>query len=444
MPPSSATNTPADDPLSANTIGPEPATPRSTRPGFLYAFSALKHRNYRLYWFGQLISLIGTWMQATGIAWLVLQVTHSAWQLGVVSALQYLPVLLFALLGGVFADRWPKRELLLVTQAVAMVQAIIFYALVITHTIQLWEIALLAFLLGITTSLDQPTRQAFVVEMVGREELPNAIALNSSMGSLVRILGPALGGLIISLGGVDPLFLLNAMSFIAALSGLALIDRRALHYPDHPADTPLQSMWQSLREGIMYSWQSPAILLIIWVAGLVLLWGANFTVILPVFATDVLHVGANGFGALSSALGVGALLGGIWLAWRQPRMTIHAFLLSLFLFGALDFSFALSLNVYLSAILIASISAVEAIYAAQSITVLQAMTPDRLRGRVMSVAIFFFTGSAPLGFLLAGWLTALCGASLGLLICAMLIFLTVAVGWIWRDRAEHDLAAHMV
>jgi MFS family permease len=210
------------------------------------------------------------------------------------------------------------------------------------------------------------------------------------------------------------------------------------------ADAPRQSAWQSLREGLGYVWQSPAILLIIWVAGLVLLWGANFTVILPVFASDVLHVGSQGFGALSAALGIGALLGGIWLAWRQQRMTIHTFLLSMLLFGVLDAGFAFSQNFYLSALLIASIGALEAIYAAQSMSTLQAIAPDRLRGRVISVAIFFFTGSAPLGFLLAGWLTALCGAPLGLIICALLIFMTVAVGWLYRKPAERDLTAQLM
>ncbi len=440
MPPSPST----DAPINESAAQPDTAALHPARPNLMRAFSALQHRNYRLYWCGQLISNIGTWMQSTGVAWLVLQLTHSAWQLGVVSALQYVPVLLFALLGGVFADRWPKRELLLVTQSVAMIQSLIFFALLATHAIQVWEIYLLALLLGVTTSLDQPTRSAFVVELVGRGDLTNGVALNSAMISLVRILGPALGGLIIGLGGVGPLFLLNAISFIAALGGLVLIDSRALHHTQRPtAGATRQSTWQSLREGLVYVWQSPAILLIIWVAGLVLLWGANFTVILPVFATEVLHVGAQGFGALSAAIGIGALLGGIWLAWRQQRMTIHAFLLSMFLFGILDAGFALSQNFYLSAILIASIAALEAIYAAQSMTTLQAIAPDRLRGRVISVAIFFFTGSAPLGFLLAGWLTALCGAPLGLIICAVLIVLTVAVGWLWRETAERDLSAQI-
>ena len=170
-----------------------------------------------------MISLIGTWMQTTGQAWLVLEITHSAWQLGIVGALQFLPILLFSIFGGVFADRWPKRNMLLFTQSIAMVQAVILWGLVASGHVQLWEIYLLALLLGITNSLDMPTRQAFVVEMVGREDLPNGVALNSSIFNLARILGPGMGGLIIAFSGVTTLFLLNALSFIAVIGGLLMM-----------------------------------------------------------------------------------------------------------------------------------------------------------------------------------------------------------------------------
>src|SRR2546425_2931743 len=187
--------------------------------GLLRAFLALRHRNFRLFWFGQLISLIGTWMQSIGQAWLVLELTHNALLLGLVGALQFLPVLLFTLFGGVLADRWPKRTVLLFTQSSAMIEAMILWILVATGMVQIWHILVLAALLGMTNSLDMPTRQAFVVEMVGREDLPNAIALNSSLFNMARIIGPAIGGLIIATLGVAPLFLLNGMSFIAVLIG---------------------------------------------------------------------------------------------------------------------------------------------------------------------------------------------------------------------------------
>src|SRR3989449_4184259 len=197
--------------------------------GLLRTFVALRHRNFRLFWFGQLISLTGTWMQSIGQAWLILELTHSAWLLGVLGALQFLPVMLLSLFGGVLADRLPKRKVLLFTQSFAMLQAVLIWALVASGQVHIWHVLVLAALLGLTNSLDMPTRQAFVVEMVGREDLPNAIALNSSLFNMARIVGPGIGGLIIAWAGVAPLFLLNAISFIPVIIGLALIDLRGLY-----------------------------------------------------------------------------------------------------------------------------------------------------------------------------------------------------------------------
>src|SRR5438067_3737698 len=195
----------------------------------LRAFTSLRHRNFRLFWFGQLISLTGSWMQSIGQTWLVLELTHSAFQLGLVGALQALPVLLFALVGGVFADRWPKRRVLLWTRSAAMAQALLLWALIATGTVQLWHVYVLALLLGLTNCVGRPAGQAFVVELVGRADLPNAVALNSSLSNLTRIVGPGLGGIIIAASGVVTLFLLNALSFIATIGGLALNKRHELH-----------------------------------------------------------------------------------------------------------------------------------------------------------------------------------------------------------------------
>src|ERR1019366_4815090 len=208
---------------------------KRTKGSFTRTFSALKHRNFRLFWTGQMLSLIGTWMQTTGQAWLVLQMTKSAWALGLVGALQFLPVLLFSLFGGVLADRVPKRTLVLFTQSSSMLLAAILWLLVVTGTVQLWHIFVLAVLLGITNSLDMPTRQSFVSEMVGHEDLPNAVALNSSVFNMARIIGPGLGGLIIAWLGIAPLFLLNALSFIPVLIGLTLINTKQLHTVIRPA-----------------------------------------------------------------------------------------------------------------------------------------------------------------------------------------------------------------
>ncbi len=265
------------------------------RTGLLRTFIALRHRNYRLFFFGQMISLIGTWMQTTAQAWLVLELTHSALLLGLVGALQFLPVMVFSLFGGVLADRVPKRTLLLVTQSVALVQATIMWLLVVTGTVHIWHIMLLAALLGLTQALDTPTRQAFVGEMVGREDMPNAIALNSSLVNMARVLGPGLGGLLIAWLGIAPLFLLNTISFIAVIIGLVMIDQRTLHaLPSRRTDDKKLSTFQSLREGLFYVWHMPTVLLVIGVVGVIALFGINFNVMLPLFATDVFHAGPVG------------------------------------------------------------------------------------------------------------------------------------------------------
>jgi MFS family permease len=412
--------------------------PKPPGKGLLRAFTSLGQRNYRLFWFGQMISSTGSYMQTIGQAWLVLELTHSAWQLGLVGALQSLPVLLFSLFGGVFADRWPKRRILLVTQAAAMIQALLLWTLIATGTIQLWHLYVLAMLLGLTNSLDHPTRQAFVIELVGREDLPNAVALNASLSQLTRVVGPGMAGIIIAASSVTMLFLLNALSFLAVLVGLALIKSHELHaralQPRSVGER--QNTWQNLREGVAYVWNTPAMLSVILVVGLVLLFGSNFNVVLPLFATDVLHGGATGFGFLSAASAIGSLCSALWLAWGNQKPTIRRVLIGTLVFGVLEAVFAVSRIYPLSLVLIASVGFAETAFAQLSITMLQTVAPDHLRGRVMSVTLLFFDGSVPLGYLLMGWLSGLYGASIALLIGALLSLVVAGAGWIWRKPAE--------
>lgn len=410
------------------------------RRGFLRTFSALRHRNFRLFWIGQLVSLTGTWMQTTGQAWLVLQLTHSAWLLGVVGALQFLPVMLLALFGGVIADRVPKKKLLLFTQSFATLQAIILWLLVFTGTVQLWHILVLALMLGLTNALDMPTRQAFVVEMVGREDLPNAVALNSSLFNMARILGPGLGGLLIAWLGVTPLFLINAISFIPVLVGLVLIDSSKLHFHVKPiiagATVQKQNTMQSLREGLAYVAKTPSVLLIIVVIGTVSLFGINFNVLLPLFATDVLHAGSVGFGLISSAIGFGALVSALGLAWGNKTPSIQHMLLGAIIFCVLEAAFALSQLYVLSLVLIVAVGFAQITFSATANTTLQTVTPDHLRGRVMSVYMLVFAGSVPLGNLFTGGLAHLFGAPASLLAGAGLSFIAAFAGWILRKPAE--------
>ncbi len=352
--------------------------------------------------------------------------------------------MLFALFGGVIADRVPKRTLLLFTQSFAAVQAIILWLLVFTGTVQLWHILILALMLGMTNALDMPTRQAFVVEMVGREELPNAVALNSSLFNMARILGPGLGGLLIAWLGVTPLFLLNAISFIPVLIGLALIDITQLHFHAKPvvvgATTQKQTTMQSLREGLAYIAKTPAVLLIITVIGTVSLFGINFNVVLPLFATDVLHAGPIGFGMISSAIGFGALVSALWIAWGNKRPNIGQMLIGAIVFSVLEAVFALSQLYILSLVLIAAVGFAQITFSATANTTLQTVTPDHLRGRVMSVYMLVFAGSVPLGNLFTGGLAHLYGAPISLLAGAGLSLIAAIVGWILRAPAEKNFA----
>ncbi len=423
---------------------PELIVEKQQAHSLLRTFIALRHRNFRLFWFGQMISLTGTWMQSIGQAWLVLSLTHSAWLLGIVGALQFLPVMFLSLFGGVLADRLPKRKVLLFTQISAMIQATILWALVATGYVQIWHVLVLASLLGLTNSIDMPTRQAFVVEMVGREDLTNAIALNSSLFNMARVLGPGLGGLIIAWLGVAPLFLMNATSFIAVIIGLALIDMKSLHgisyLKNKLADMPKQSTWQSLGEGLTYVKRTPALFLVIAVIGVVSLFGINFNVMLPLFATGVLHSGPSGFGFLSAAFGLGSLFSALWIAWGNNKPRIRFMLLGALAFGALEILFALSPIYPLSLLLIASVGFAQIAMSAVANTIIQSIAPNHLRGRVMSVYMMVFAGSVPLGNLLAGGLAHLYGAPLSLLVGASLALIAAIVGWIKRSSAEKDLA----
>ena len=410
------------------------SAPRLTGKGLLRAFVALRHRNYRLYWSGQVVSLMGTYMQTIGQAWLVLELTHSGWQLGLVGALQFLPVLLFTLFGGIFADRWPKRRILLVTQLAAMAQAFLLWVLVASGTVQLWHLYVLALLLGLTNSMYLPAIRAFVIEMVGREDLPNASALNFSFSTLARIVGPGIAGIIIAGSSVTMLFLLNALSFLPVIVALTLIKSHELHTQadHHPDALAWQETWKSLREGLGYVWKTPVLLVVIVAVGLVLLFGSNFSVLLPLFATEVLHTGASGFGFLSAALSVGALFSTLWLAWSNEQPTIRHLLLGMLVFGVLEVVFAVSRIYPLSLVLIASIGFMETAFAAQALITLQAVVPDHLRGRVTSVQVLFFDGSVPPGYLLMGWLASLWGAPVAMLIGALLSLLVTGAGWVWR------------
>ncbi|HEY1354479.1 MAG TPA: MFS transporter [Ktedonobacteraceae bacterium] len=411
---------------------PDGAARRLPEKSLRRTFRSLRHRNYGLYWFGQMISLTGSSMQSIGQAWLVLKLTHSAWQLGLSGALQALPILCFSLPGGMLVDRCSRRQLLLATQATAMLQALLFWLLTITGAIQIWQIYTLALLLGCVNCLDRPATRAFVADLVGYADLPNAVALRSSLAQLTRIIGPALGGVVIAFGSVQLLFLLNTFSFLAVLASLGLINSQDLSVRAPRHSTERLPIWRSLREDLRCLWRIPEMFLVTVVVGLVLLFGSNFGVVLPLLATAVLHAGATGFGLLSAAMGSGALLSALRLAWSNRGPTTRSMLTGLLLFGVLEALFALSRSYLLSAALLAGLCFAEETFATQALTALQMLVPDHLRGLASGVQILCFDGTLPLGYVLVGWLSDLYGASLTLLLCALLCLAITTVACLWR------------
>jgi MFS family permease len=329
-----------------------PAKPKSLWwSNFAAGFRSLRIRNYRLYSISQLISLSGTWMQTTAQAWLVLRLTDSPFQVGFVVTLQFLPVTILALFGGVLADRLPKRQTIIATQTLALLQAAVFGLLVITGVIQLWQIYVLAAIQGIITAIDNPVRQAFVVDMVGREDLANAVALNSTIFNGARILGPALAGVVIKLIDIAPALFLNALSFVPVIIALLMMNPAALFAPP-PAQHG--SMTEKLREGLNYSLRTPSILLILIVVAAIGTFGYNFSVVLPLLADKVLHTDAFGFGLLSSCLGLGSLVGAIQSAY-VTNITIRRLLIGSGAFSLFFAAIAVSTNFYLTAILLAAL-----------------------------------------------------------------------------------------
>jgi MFS family permease len=374
-------------------------------------FAALRHRNFRLFFGGQLISLVGTWMQSVAQGWLVLQLSNSALALGVVGAASSLPILAFSLLGGSLADRVSKRHLLILTQSFFALLALALWALVAAGVAQTWHVVLLALLLGMGMAVDMPARQAFVVEMVGKDDLVNAIALNSSVFNGARMVGPALAGIIIASAGTANCFLLNALSFLAVIAALAMMDASLLN-GGRPNHTGLRAGLQEVRE---FLGASRPQLLVLGIMATLSIFVLPYTVLMPLFARDVLHVGARGLGFLMSATGVGALCGALIVATFGSRGSRSRWLFaSAILVSAALLAFSLSRSYALSLALLFFVGLGIVMQATTSNSFLQLSVPDAMRGRMMALFGIVFMGFMPLGNLIAGVLAHLFGASLAL------------------------------
>jgi MFS family permease len=377
---------------------------------------ALRSRNYRLFMAGQSVSLVGTWMQQVAMSWLVYRLTGSAFLLGVVGFTSQIPTFLLAPVAGVLADRWNRRRLLILTQALAMLQAAILAAAVFAHIIQVWHIIVLSLLLGVVNAFDIPVRQAFVVEMVpDRDDLGNAIALNSSMVQAARLIGPTIAGLLVASVGEGVCFLLNSASYLAVL--LALVAMKLGPNPNHGRQK--RHMLHELKEGVTYALGSAPIRSILLLVSLISLTGMSYMVLAPVYAREVLHGGAHTFGFLMTAAGCGALIGTVTLASRKSVLGLGRMIAiapMLLAAGIAIFAMSRYLPLSLAALVLAGYGAATVV--ASSNTILQTIIEEDKRGRVMSFFAMSFMGMAPFGSFLAGTLAGIIGPGESLLLGA--------------------------
>ena len=368
--------------------------------------------------------MCGTWMQVIGLSWLVYEITHSGTQVGLVLAAQFLPLLLFGLWGGVIADRFNKRNILYVTQSLFGLLALILGLLVVTHTVQLWEIYALAFGLGLVTLVDTPSRQTFVIEMVGSDKLRNAVTLNSTIVNGARVIGPSIAGIVIALIGVGPLFLLNALSYVAVIGALLLMRSHELH-PTPRA--PKQS--GQIRSGLRYAWGVPALKSTLIMMLIIGTFTYEFAVTLPLFATHTLHGNASTYSSLMAAMGFGAIFGGLYSAGKgviRPMQIINVAAL----FG-LSILLASFMSTY-SAILIVMvlIGCLSVIFISLGNTTLQLTSEPMMRGRVMSLWSIGFQGTTPIGGPLVGFIADHTNPRIGLAVGGFAALIAAGIGLI--------------
>jgi MFS family permease len=398
-------------------------------------FSALSNPNYRKYFVGQATSLVGTWMQSTAQAWLVLTLTHSATALGIVIGLQTLPVLLLGPYGGVIADRVDKRRLMIVLQAMMGIQALVLGILTLTGMVTFVEVCVLAVILGLNNCFENPARQAFVLEMVGRDDLRNAVSLNSTLVNAARAVGPAVAGIMIATVGEGWCFILNALSFVAVVGALVSMDRSILS-PSPPATRARGQ----LREGFRYVARTPELAIPLVMMALVGMLAYEFQVTLPVMAQRVFGGGAETFGVMTSAMGIGAVCGGLVTATRG-KTGMRALVSASMLFGVfLTFAAAApALAVEIVALALVGYSSISFLSMANS--TLQLQTDPQMRGRVMALWSVAFLGSTPIGGPIIGWVTSAAGARVGLAVGAASCVIAAVIGLLGVRRLQRRRAA---
>jgi MFS family permease len=411
---------------------------RAQRPPLRVAFRALQTPNFRLFWWGQLFSQVGTWMQRLAQAWLVLQITNSPLALGTITTVQFLPILLLSLFGGVFADRLPKRKLLVGTQLAMCVQALALGLLTGFGHITLLELYVLAAILGIATAIDTPTTQAFTVELIAREDLPNAVALNATQMTAARITGPAIAGVGIALIGVSGCFLFNAASYLVVVACLFLLRADLLH-PAPPANkgNPLRQ----IGDGIRFAVTTPDVLLVLLLMAALGTFGYNFVVVLPLITQYVLHAGSVVFGLLNVAMGIGSLAASLHVAYRGTA-TRRSLLVSAIGFSLLLMCLALSHHIWLALPVLVAQGVFSIAFLTTGQTRLQLVTPPQMQGRVMSLYMILIGGTTPIGATLVGVVAQRVSVPIAIglmaLLCGTGVAIAAAYAHAVRDRLLPD------
>jgi MFS family permease len=407
---------------------------RAALGGLKRGFASLGVRNYRLYWSGQVVSLIGTWMQQVSLPWLVLALGGSPIQLGFVAVLQFGPSMLLAPFGGVLADRVDKRRALIATQAAAAAQALVLFGLTASGVVEIWMVFVMALWLGLVNAVDMPLRQALAADLVPRNLLHNAIALNSMAFNSARIVGPALAGVIIAAGtvatgsataGVAVNLAINTLTYSAVLIGLLRMDATKIRRHEQPDRHP--PVLESLREGVAYAVRTPLVLWCLVLLAGIAAFGFNFQILLPLFSTEVLGLDADGYGLLFASLGIGSLAGSLTLAFMHQRRSIPLMLIGGTGFALVLVGISLSRQVWMAAPLIVAAGYTSMLMINTVNATVQANVPDALRGRVMSLYVTVFAGSAPIGGIFAGAVAEAFGTPAAFLAGSVLSLLTLAV-----------------
>ena len=393
-------------------------------------FASLGVRNFRLFMGGQVISMCGTWMQTIGLSWLVLTLTHSGTQLGAIVAAQFLPIMLLGAWGGLVADRFNKRKLLLVTQSLMGILALILGLLVLTHSIHLWMVYVLATLLGLVTVVDSPTRQSFVIEMVGSENVRNAVTLNSTMVNTARVIGPSIAGILIATVGVGVCFVANAVSYLAVLAALKMMNESQLFR----APKAIRAAGQ-IKEGLKYVWSEPRLKTTLIMMFIIGTFAYEFPVIFPLFATVTLHGNAATYSSMMVATGIGAIGGGLYTASHSDARE-KQLLLAAASFGLSIIAAALMPIYYAVLGVLVAVGALSVIFIALGNTTLQLTAEPMMRGRVMALWSIAFQGTTPIGGPLIGFLSDKTNPRVGLAAGGVSCLIAVAIGWLVFRRSR--------